>query len=85
MCMAVNYGRVVKFRPSRKKHALMCTIHEQDKVSVLYHVLCTLSNVRFFYMTMFNIVIILKIINLLTIYRKCTPRTENPITWYSTM
>lgn len=56
------YGQVLQFRPFRTNHALMCKLHEQDKVSVLKHVLCSLLNVSdFFFRTkMFNIVIIKK-------------------------
>jgi hypothetical protein len=39
----------------------MCKMHEKDKLSMLKHVLCSLIKyVRFFYMKVFNIVIIEK-------------------------
>jgi hypothetical protein len=43
----VIYGKVVYFRSHQTKHALMCKIHEQDKVSVLKNILCSLMNMSF--------------------------------------
>ena len=43
------YGKVVQFRSFRTKHALMCKIHEQDKVSALQYVLCSLVNMSDFF------------------------------------
>jgi hypothetical protein len=56
------YGKVAKFRSLQTKHTLMCKTHEQDKVSVLKHVLCGLMNVPvFFHKQMFNMIIIKKL------------------------
>ena len=38
------YGQVLQFRPFQTNRALMCKIREQDKVSVLKHVLCSFMN-----------------------------------------
>ena len=58
---SVPYYTLVQFRSFRTKHALMCQIHEQDKLSVLKHVLCNLMSVsEFFDMKMLGIVIIKK-------------------------
>ena len=52
---------VVQFRSFRTKHALMCQINDQDKLSMLKHVLCNLMSVsEFFEVKMLNIVIIKK-------------------------
>jgi len=52
---------MVQFLSFRTKHPLMCQIHDQDKLSVLKHVLCNLMCVsEFFDMKMLNIVIIKK-------------------------
>jgi len=61
VCGSVNYGKVVQFRSFQTKHALMCEIHEHDKITMLKHVLCSLMNMSdFFHMKVFNIVIIKK-------------------------
>jgi hypothetical protein len=55
----LKYGKGVQFRSFWTKHALMCEIHEQSKLSILKCVLCSLNKyVRFFYLEMFNTVII---------------------------
>jgi len=51
---------VVQFRSFQAKNALPCKMHEEDKVSVLKHVLCSLMNVIFFFcIEVFNGAIIL--------------------------
>jgi hypothetical protein len=52
---------VVHFRSFQTKHALMCKVYEQDKVSVMKHILCSLMNMSFLYVKMFNILIIKKL------------------------
>jgi hypothetical protein len=42
-------GEVVEFRSFLPEHVLMCKIHEQDTVSVLKYVLCSLMNMSEFF------------------------------------
>ena len=43
------YGQVLQFRSFKTSRALMCKIHEQNKVSMLKPVLCSLMNVSAFF------------------------------------
>jgi hypothetical protein len=63
----------------------MCQIHEQDKLLVLKRVLCNWMSVsEFYYLRIFNNVIILKNRILLTLDGKCTTVGTIPITyWYN--
>jgi hypothetical protein len=67
------HGKVAQFQSFRTKRALMCKIHDKYKVLVLKHVLCSFTNVSyFFHIKMFNIVVTKKFIKLLTIDLKYT-------------
>ena len=63
------YGKVVQFRALQTRHALMCKIPEQEKISVLKHILCSLVDMSdppppHPHLKIFNIVVVKKNYNI---------------------